>query len=128
MALTLGINCYHANAAAALVRGGHVVAAVEEERFNRIKHSAGFPLDAIRYCLRQGGIDLREVDAIAVGMKPIDHVQEEILHILSGRPNSRPCEHPPTSKPISSSSAAATPTSRCSRASPWSHRRTLGSR
>ena len=87
MAYVLGINAFHADAAASLVRDGHVVAAVEEERFNRIKHSAGFPLEAIRYCLRQGGLDLREVDAIAVGMKPIEHVQEEILQILSGRPN-----------------------------------------
>jgi carbamoyltransferase len=83
----LGLNCYHADAAAALVRDGHVLAAVEEERFNRIKHSAGFPLDAVRYCLTQGGVDLRELDAVAVGMKPIEHVQEEILQILSGRPN-----------------------------------------
>jgi carbamoyltransferase len=83
----LGLNCYHADAAAALVRNGRIVAAVEEERFNRIKHSAGFPLEAVRYCLRQGGVDLRDVDAIAVGMKPIDHVQADILQILSGRPN-----------------------------------------
>ncbi len=87
MALVLGINCFHADAAAALVRDGHVVAACEEERFNRIKHSAGFPLEAVRYCLRQGGVDLRELDAIAVGMKPIDNVQDEVLQILSGRPN-----------------------------------------
>ncbi len=87
MALVLGLNCFHADAAAALVRDGHVVAAAEEERFNRIKHSAGFPLEAIRYCLHQGGVDLRGVDVVAVGMKPIEHVQDEVLHILSGRPN-----------------------------------------
>lgn len=87
MALVLGINCFHADAAAALVRDGHVLAAAEEERFNRIKHSAGFPLEAIRYCLRQGGVDLRQLDAVAVGMKPIDNVQDEVLQILSGRPN-----------------------------------------
>jgi carbamoyltransferase len=87
VALVLGINCFHADAAAALVRDGHVVAAVEEERFNRIKHSAGFPLEAVRYCLRQGGVDLRQVDAVAVGMKPIENVQDEVLQILSGRPN-----------------------------------------
>lgn len=87
MPTVLGLNCFHANASAALVRDGAVVAAVEEERFNRIKHAAGFPIEAVRWCLRQGGVDLREVDAIAVGAKPIDHVQEEILQILSGRPN-----------------------------------------
>jgi carbamoyltransferase len=82
----LGLNAYHADAAAALVTGGRVVAAAEEERFNRIKHSAGFPIEAVRYCLKQGGLDLRQVDAIAIASKPIDHVREEILQILSGRP------------------------------------------
>ncbi len=87
MATILGLNCFHADAAAALVRDGRIEAAVEEERFNRIKHSAGFPLESIRFCLEHAGLDLRDLDAIAVGMKPIDHVQEEILQILSGRPN-----------------------------------------
>jgi carbamoyltransferase len=87
VALVLGVNAFHADAAAALVRDGHVLAAAEEERFNRVKHSAGFPLEAVRYCLRQGGVDLRQVEAIAVGMKPIESVQDEVLQILSGRPN-----------------------------------------
>ena len=87
MTIVLGLNCFHADAAAALVRDGRLIAAVEEERFNRLKHSAGFPLEAARWCLRQGGVDLREIDAVAVGMKPIDNVQDEVLQILSGRPN-----------------------------------------
>lgn len=82
----LGINAYHADASAALIRDGRVIAAVEEERFNRIKHSAGFPADAIRYCLRQGGVDIRKIDTIVIASKPIEHVREEILQILSGRP------------------------------------------
>src|SRR5262249_54376163 len=71
---------------AALVQDGRVIAAAEEERFNRIKHSAGFPIEAIRYCLKQGGVDVRSLDGIAVASKPIEHVREEILQILSGRP------------------------------------------
>ncbi len=86
MTSILGLNAYHADAAAALVQDGRVLAAAEEERFNRIKHSAGFPIEAVRYCLRQGGLDLRDVDTIAIASKPIDHVREEILQILSGRP------------------------------------------
>jgi carbamoyltransferase len=82
----LGLNAYHADAAAALVVDGRVVAAAEEERFNRIKHSAGFPIEAVRYCLKQGGLDLRSLDSIAIASKPIEHVREEILQILSGRP------------------------------------------
>jgi carbamoyltransferase len=86
MTTILGLNAYHADAAAALVQDGRVVAAAEEERFNRIKHSAGFPIEAVRYCLKQGGLDLRDVSTIAIASKPIDHVREEILQILSGRP------------------------------------------
>ena len=47
----LGINAYHGDASAALLVDGRLVAAVEEERFNRIKHWAGFPAQSIRYCL-----------------------------------------------------------------------------
>src|SRR5947209_19297358 len=82
----LGLNAYHADAAAALVQDGRVVAAAEEERFNRIKHSAGFPIEAVRYCLKQGGLDIRQVYTIAIASKPIEHVREEILQILSGHP------------------------------------------
>jgi len=49
----LGINAYHGNASAALVCEGKLVAAVEEERFNRVKYAAGFPEAAVRYCLRK---------------------------------------------------------------------------
>ena len=51
----LGINAYHGNASAALVCDGRLVAAVEEERFNRVKYAAGFPVAAIRYCLAGSG-------------------------------------------------------------------------
>jgi len=57
----LGINAYHANASAALVCDGKLVAAVEEERLNRVKYAAGFPLKAIRYCLKAAGITLDEL-------------------------------------------------------------------
>ena len=49
----LGINAYHGNASAAIVCDGQLVAAVEEERFNRVKYAAGFPAAAIRYCLKE---------------------------------------------------------------------------
>ena len=50
----LGINAYHGNASAAILCDGKLIAAVEEERFNRVKYAAGFPAEAIRYCLRAG--------------------------------------------------------------------------
>src|SRR6202451_1108891 len=66
----LGINAYHGNASAALIADGRLVAAVEEERFNRVKYAAGFPSAAIRYCLDAGGITIAEVDHIAIPRNP----------------------------------------------------------
>ena len=66
--LILGINNMH-DASAALIYDGHVVAAAEEERFNRIKHTTGFPLNAISYCLKEANITIKDIDFIAVGWK-----------------------------------------------------------
>src|SRR5208282_2032537 len=66
----LGINAYHGNASAALVSGGQLIAAVEEERFNRVKYAAGFPAAAIRYCLEEGGITLADVSHVAIPRDP----------------------------------------------------------
>jgi carbamoyltransferase len=62
----LGINAYHGNASAAIVCEGRLVAAVEEERFNRVKYAAGFPAQAIRYCLKEAGLELKDIDHVAV--------------------------------------------------------------
>src|SRR5271156_6448214 len=64
--IILGINAYHANSSAAIVADGKLLAAVEEERLNRVKYAAGLPSRAIRYCLDQAGLKLSEVDHIAV--------------------------------------------------------------
>ncbi|HTX14559.1 MAG TPA: carbamoyltransferase C-terminal domain-containing protein [Candidatus Baltobacteraceae bacterium] len=66
----LGINAYHANAAAAIVVDGKLVAAVEEERLNRVKYAAGLPARAIQFCLDRAGVKLTEVDHIAVPRDP----------------------------------------------------------
>jgi carbamoyltransferase len=66
MTYVLGLNAFHADAAACLVKDGTLVAAVEEERFRRIKHWGGFPSEAVRYCLAEAGIGLAEVDHVAV--------------------------------------------------------------
>ena len=68
--IVLGINAYHANAAAAIVVDGRLVAAVEEERLNRVKYAAGLPARAIQFCLDQAGVKLTEVDHIAVPRDP----------------------------------------------------------
>ena len=61
----LGINCYSHDTAAALLQDGRPVAFVEQERFNREKHTRAFPDDAIEFCLRTGGISIDQVDTVA---------------------------------------------------------------
>ena len=75
----LGINAYHGDAAAAIIKDGRLIAAVEEERFNRFKHSAGFPAHAIRYCLEAAGITLEDLDHVGISRDPSAHLHKKIL-------------------------------------------------
>jgi carbamoyltransferase len=77
--IILGINAYHADAAAAIVRDGQLIAAVEEERFNRIKHCAGFPIESIRYCLEAAGVRIHDVDHVGISRDPSAHLHKKIL-------------------------------------------------
>jgi len=79
----LGINAYHGDAAAAIIKDGKLLAAVEEERFNRVKHCAGFPAESIRYCLRAAGIGIEEVEHIGVSRDPSAHLHKKILFAAS---------------------------------------------
>src|SRR5437867_5312896 len=85
----LGINAYHGDSAACLLRDGELLAAAEEERFRRIKHWAGLPTAAIRYCLDEGGIHLGDVDHIAINRKPGVHNLRRATFVLTQRPNWR---------------------------------------
>ena len=67
----LGISAFYHDSAACLVRDGEIVAAAQEERFTRKKHDAGFPREAIRYCLREGGIALTDLRYVAFYDKPL---------------------------------------------------------
>jgi carbamoyltransferase len=78
----LGINAYHANASAALLSNGRLVAAVEEERFNRVKYAAGFPAQAMRYCLAEAGITLADVDHIAIPRDPWARLRTKLFYAL----------------------------------------------
>ena len=79
----LGINAYHGDAAAALIKDGRIVAAVEEERFNRVKHCAGFPAQAVRYCLEVAGIGVEEIAHVGVSRDPSAHLHKKILFAAS---------------------------------------------
>jgi carbamoyltransferase len=78
----LGINAYHGNASAAILCDGKLVAAVEEERFNRVKYAAGFPAAAIRYCLQTAGITAAEIDHVAVPRNPYARLGTKLLYAL----------------------------------------------
>jgi len=67
MSVILGINTFHAGSSAALLIDGEPVAAIAEERLNRVKYYAGFPKLAINKCLEIAGLSISDVDAVAVG-------------------------------------------------------------
>ncbi|HEY4290069.1 MAG TPA: carbamoyltransferase C-terminal domain-containing protein [Puia sp.] len=77
----LGLNAYHADSSAAIFKDGKMIAATEEERFRRIKHWAGFPSQAIEFCLREAGITLAEVDHIAIGRDPYAKLGKKLLFL-----------------------------------------------
>ena len=77
--IILGINAYHGDAAAAIVKDGTLLAAAEEERFNRFKHCAGFPTEAIKYCLTVAGVGIEDVDHVGISRDPSAHLRKKIL-------------------------------------------------
>src|SRR6187399_1617792 len=85
--IILGINAYHGDAAACLVEDGRLVAAAEEERFRRIKHWAGFPSEAIRYCLAEGGIGLAQVEHVAMNQDASANLGKKVAFMLTRRPD-----------------------------------------
>jgi carbamoyltransferase len=85
--IILGLNSFHADSAAALVKDGKLIAAAEEERFRRIKHWAGFPSQAVAYCLREAGVELSDVDHIAFNQDSRANLARKICYFLLKRPN-----------------------------------------
>jgi carbamoyltransferase len=83
----LGINAFHGDASAAILRDGRLLCAVEEERFNRVKHSAGIPVRSVSWCLEEAGIGLADVDHIAISRDPRANLVDKILFTLQKRPS-----------------------------------------
>jgi carbamoyltransferase len=79
--IILGINAYHADASAAIFADGKLVAAIEEERFTRIKHWAGFPDQAIAFCLQEAGIGYTDVDYYAIGRDPLAKLGKKLMFL-----------------------------------------------
>ncbi|HFB98987.1 MAG TPA: carbamoyltransferase [Bryobacterales bacterium] len=87
MTLILGLNAYHGDSAACILRDGKLIAAAEEERFLRVKHWAGFPERAIRYCLEEAGASLADLDHIAVNRDPRANLMRKALFAFRRRPS-----------------------------------------
>ena len=68
--LILGLNAYHGDSSACILIDGKLIAAVEEERFRRIKHWAGLPVQSINYCLKEAGVKIEDIDHVAVNRNP----------------------------------------------------------
>ncbi|RJP28132.1 MAG: carbamoyltransferase [Candidatus Omnitrophota bacterium] len=85
--LILGINAYHPDSSACILKDGKLIAAVEEERFLRIKHWAGFPFESIKYCLNSAEAGLQDIDHIAVSRDPMAKAVNKALFVLKNRIN-----------------------------------------
>jgi len=85
----LGINAYHGDASAALLVDGRLVAAVEEERFTRIKHDTSFPHQAIRYCLDASGLRPQDLDHLAISRNPRANLGRRLAHAITDRAGRR---------------------------------------
>src|SRR3990167_8873413 len=84
--IILGLNAYHGDSSACLVKDGELIAAIEEERIRRVKHWAGFPSEAIRFCLSYAKVDIRDVDYISISRNPLAKFHKKILRVLLTRP------------------------------------------
>jgi carbamoyltransferase len=82
----LGISAFYHDSAACLIRDGYIVAAAQEERFTRKRHDAAFPRNAVRYCLREGGIPLTDLQYIAFYDKPLVKFERLLETYLSFAP------------------------------------------
>jgi len=80
--IILGINAYHGDSSACLLIDGKIINAIEEERIRRIKHWAGFPSEAIKFCLQDANIAITDVDYITIGRNPSAHFAKKIFSSL----------------------------------------------
>ena len=89
MTIILGLNAYHGDAAACILVHGRLIAAVEEERFRRIKHWAGFPQLSIEYCLEEAGVRLADIEHVAINSNPKANLLKKLGFVVRRRPELR---------------------------------------
>jgi carbamoyltransferase len=85
--IIIGLNAYHGDSSACILIDGRLVAAAEEERFRRVKHWAGFPSEAIKYCLGEAEIRVEDIDHIAVNRNPSANLLRKALFAFTKRPS-----------------------------------------
>ncbi|HHM21766.1 MAG TPA: carbamoyltransferase [Bacteroidetes bacterium] len=85
MTYTLGINAYHGDASACIYKDGKLIAATEEERIRRVKHWAGLPTEAVKFCLDEAGIKLEDVDVITISRDPKAKFFHKVIFTLKNR-------------------------------------------
>ena len=78
----LGINAFHGDSSACILKDGVLIVAAEEERFRRIKHWAGFPVESITFCLEEAGINLTQVDYVTVSRNTKANFFHKIFHAI----------------------------------------------
>ena len=79
----LGLNAYHGDSAACIFKDGKLVAAIEEERLLRVKHWAGFPVESIKFCLKECNITIADIDHITISRDPSANIYKKITHTLT---------------------------------------------
>jgi carbamoyltransferase len=83
----LGLNAYHGDSSAAMLKDGQLIEAVEEERFNRIKHWSGFPTEAIQYCIKAAGTTANDIDYIAINRNTRANFLKKVAYVIKKRPS-----------------------------------------
>ena len=81
--IILGLNIFHAESSACIIKDGSIIASCEEERFTYVKNFAGFPLNSIQYCLKEASLhSLNEIDYISVNSNPYYNLKEKLFYAL----------------------------------------------
>tara|TARA_B100000427_G_C15513916_1_gene597394 strand:+ start:1079 stop:2818 length:1740 start_codon:yes stop_codon:yes gene_type:complete len=78
--LILGLNAFHGDASACIIKDNLIIAAAEEERFTRIKHAAGFPINAINFCLTKAGVGINQIDHITINRNPKQKIIPKLFY------------------------------------------------
>ena len=82
MSIVLGINANHADSCACIIKDGKLLIAIEEERINRIKHWAGLPVASIKECLKNTGLEIGQINHIAINTNPISNLKEKSIYFF----------------------------------------------